>query len=130
LLHRLTGQNDIVVGIPAAGQSLLEAESLVGHCVNFLPLRTSSEGDPSVAAMLTQVRGTLLDAYDHQNYTYGSLVQKLGLRRDPSRLPLVEVQFNLERVGTALAYPGLHVDVDPCPKSFVNFDLFLNIVES
>ena len=130
LLHRLTGQNDIVVGIPAAGQSLVEAEALVGHCVNFLPLRTSFEGDPTVPAMLSQVRGTLLDGYDHQNYTYGSLVKKLGLVRDPSRLPLVEVQFNLERVGTGLTFPGLKVQVDPCPKSFVNFDLFLNVVES
>src|SRR5262249_47510224 len=115
LLHRLTNQHDIVVGIPAAGPSLVEAEALVGHCVNFLPLRTSFEGDPSVATLLTQVRGTLLDAYDHQNYTYGSLVQKLGLRRDPSRLPLVEVQFNLERVGTGLEFPGLTARVDPCP---------------
>jgi non-ribosomal peptide synthetase component F len=130
LLHRLTGQNDIVVGIPAAGQSLLETESVVGHCVNFLPLRVSFEGDPSVATLLSRVRSELLDAYDHQNYTYGSLVQKLGLRRDPSRLPLVEVQFNLERVGTGLAFPGLELQVDPCPKSFVNFDFFLNGVES
>lgn len=132
LLHRLTGQTDIVVGIPTAGQALQEAESLVGHCVNFLPLRTSFEGDPAVSTLLTGVRGTLLDAYEHQNYTYGSLVKQLGLVRDPSRLPLVEVQFNLERVasGSALAFSGLDVDVDPCPKSFVNFDLFLNVVES
>ncbi len=118
------------MGVPAAGQSLVDAEALVGHCVNFLPLRTSFEGNPSVATLLTQVRGVLLDAYDHQNYTYGSLVRKLGLRRDPSRLPLVEVQFNLERVGTGLAFSGLTVQVDPCPKRFVNFDLFLNVVES
>jgi amino acid adenylation domain-containing protein len=132
LLHRLTGQEDIVVGIPAAGQSLLETEALVGHCVNFLPLRTSMAGDPAVATLLSQVRGTLLNAYEHQNYTYGSLIKKLGLRRDPARLPLVEVQFNLERVasGTELAFSGLEVQVDPCPKSFVNFDLFLNVVES
>jgi amino acid adenylation domain-containing protein len=130
LLHRLTGQQDVVVGIPAAGQSSLEAESFVGHCVHFLPLRTTFEGDPLALALLTRVRDTLLDGYDHQDYTYGSLVQKLGLRRDPSRLPLVEVQFNLERVGTRLAFPGLQTAVDPCPKSFVNFDLFLNVVES
>ncbi len=130
LLHRLTGQRDLVVGVPAAGQSLAEQEALVGHCVHFLPLRLSLEGDAPAADLLTQVRGVLLDAYDHQNYTYGSLVQKLGLRRDPSRLPLVEVQFNLERVGTGLAFSGLTVQVDPCPKRYVNFDLFLNVVES
>ena len=64
-----------VVGIPAAGQSLLEADALVGHCVNFLPLRTAFAPELTGAALLGQVRGTLLDAYDHQNYTYGSLVQ-------------------------------------------------------
>lgn len=130
LLHRLTGQSDIVVGIPAAGQSLVEAESLVGHCVNFLPVRTNIDPGSTGTALLVQMRETLLDAYEHQTYTYGSLVRKLGLRRDPSRLPLVEVQFNLEKVGTGIAFPGLEVSVEACPKSFVNFDLFLNVVES
>jgi amino acid adenylation domain-containing protein len=130
LLHRLTGQNDIVVGIPTAGQSQTDAESLVGHCVNFLPLRSSFEGNVTAAALVGQVRGVLLDAYEHQDYTYGTLVRKLGLIRDPSRLPLVEVQFNLEKVGSGMKLPELDVRVDPCPKSFVNFDLFLNAFES
>ena len=130
LVHRLSGQADIVVGIPSAGQSQLEDGALVGHCVNFLPLRTSFEGDPTAGSLLKQVRATLLDAYDHQGYTFGSLVQKLGVRRDPSRLPLVEIQFNLEKVGTGLTFPGLRAEVDPCPKAYVNFDLFLNVVEA
>jgi amino acid adenylation domain-containing protein len=129
LIHRLTGQTDIVVGIPSAGQSQVEDASLVGHCVNFLPLRTSFEGGPDAAGLLQQVRKTVLDAYERQNYTFGSLVHKLGLKRDPSRLPLVEVQFNLEKVGSGLSFPGLKAEVDPCPKRFVNFDLFLNAVE-
>src|SRR5947209_2687015 len=112
LLFRLTGHEDLVVGIPAAGQSLMETDSLVGHCVNFLPIRSNMDGDMNVATMLKQERGALLDAYDHQNYTYGTLVQKLGLKLDPSRLPLVEVQFNLERVGAGLTFPGLEVQVD------------------
>jgi len=49
---------------------------------------------------------------------------------NPSRLPLVEVQFNLEKVGSHLNFPGLQVEVDPNPKSAANFDLFVNIVES
>ena len=118
------------MGIPAAGQSLLTDSALVGQGVNLLPLRTSFEGDPSVSPLLKTVRDTTLDAYDHQNYTFGSLVQKLGIRRDPSRLPLVEVQFNLEKVGTGLVFPGLTAVVDACPKRYVNFDLFLNVVES
>ena len=130
LLSRLTGQDDVVVAIPAAGQSLVEEGSLVGHCVNFLPLRGRTTRELTAAGYLGQMRQTLLQAYDHQNYTYGRLVRKLSLQRDPSRLPLTEVQFNLERVGDGLSFDGLVVDVDPNPKSFVNFDIFLNVIES
>ena len=130
LLSRLSGQDDIVVGIPTAGQSLIEDGVLVGHCVNFLPLRGRTTGNPSGAAFLGQVRKTLLAAYDHQNYTYGRLVRKLALMKDPSRLPLTEVQFNLERVGDGLQFEGFAIEIDPNPKSFVNFDIFLNVVES
>jgi amino acid adenylation domain-containing protein len=130
LLHRLTAQDDIVIGIPTAGQSLLDDGNLVGHCVNFLPLRARMPENQKASALLQQVKRTLLDAYEHQTYTYGTLVRKLKLRRDPSRLPLVEVQFNLEKVGTGLDFPGLKVEVDSNPKAAVNFDLFLNIVES
>ena len=130
LLHRLTAQDDLVIGIPTAGQSLLDNGTLVGHCVNFLPLRIEFSENLTAADLLHQVKRTILDAYEHQNYTYGTLVRKLKLRRDPSRLPLVEVQFNLEKVGTDLELPGLRLDIDPNPKTAVNFDLFMNIVES
>jgi len=130
LLHRLTAQSDLVIGIPTAGQSLLENGSLVGHCVNFLPIRVRLIDGQSVTELLQQVKRTVLDAYDHQTYTYGTLVRNLKLRRDPSRLPVVEVQFNLEKVGTNIDFPGLQVVVDPNPKAAVNFDLFVNVVES
>ncbi|MGI8988237.1 MAG: amino acid adenylation domain-containing protein [Bryobacteraceae bacterium] len=130
LLARLTGQEDIVIGIPTAGQSLLDGETLVGHCVNFLPLRARISGADLFSDLLDQTKRALLDAYEHRNYTYGTLVRKLALPRDPSRLPLIEVQFNLERVGAGLNFPGLEVQADPNPKAFVNFDLFLNVMES
>jgi amino acid adenylation domain-containing protein len=130
LLYRLTGQSDIVVGIPTAGQSLLDNGNLVGHCVNFLPLRTRIQEGQAASGLLQQTKRKLLDAYEHQSYTYGTLIRNLKIRRDPSRLPLVEVQFNVEKVGANLNFSGLEVAVDPNAKSAVNFDLFLNIVES
>jgi amino acid adenylation domain-containing protein len=130
LLHRLTAQDDIVIGIPTAGQSLLDDGNLVGHCVNFLPIRARMPEKQKASELQQQLKRTLLDAYENQTYTYGTLVRKLKMRRDPSRLPLVEVQFNLEKVGTGLNFPGLKVEVDSNPKAAVNFDLFLNIVES
>jgi amino acid adenylation domain-containing protein len=130
LLHRLSGQNDIVIGIPTAGQSMLDDGTLVGHCVNFLPIREHITENQTIGDLLKQTKRTVLDAYEHQTYTYGTLVRKLKVRRDPSRLPLIEVQFNLEKVGAGLAFSGLDVEVDPNPKTAVNFDLFLNIGES
>jgi glutamate-1-semialdehyde aminotransferase len=130
ILHRLTAQSDLVIGIPTAGQSLLDDGNLVGHCVNFLPIRVRLIEGQTAAELLQQVKRTLLDAQDNQSYTYGTLLRNLKLRRDPSRLPLVEVQFNLEKVGANLNFPGLEVEVDPNPKAAVNFDLFVNIVES
>jgi amino acid adenylation domain-containing protein len=130
LLSRLSGQDDITIGIPTAGQSLLDDAVLVGHCVNFIPLRGRLVGNPTAAQFLAQMKQAVLAGYEHQNYTYGRLIRKLQLQRDPSRLPLTEIQFNLERVGEGLSFDGFQAEVDPNPKSFVNFDIFLNIVES
>src|SRR5690606_2224656 len=46
-IHRLTGQDDIVTGLPAAGQSATGHFSLVGHCVNLLPIRSKMDSQAS-----------------------------------------------------------------------------------
>ena len=130
LVHRLSNQNDIVVGIPTAGQALLENSNLIGHCVNFLPLRAQLEENVSFATLLKLTKSLLLDAYDHQTYTYGTLLRKLALPRDPARTPLVEVQFNVERLGSKASFAGLQADVEPNPKAAVILDLFFNVIES
>ena len=61
LLSRLTGQADVVVGIPAAAQSLLDGETLVGHCVNFLPLRALMPAKMTFAQLLAQGKKTLYE---------------------------------------------------------------------
>ncbi|MFN2386111.1 MAG: amino acid adenylation domain-containing protein, partial [Thermoanaerobaculia bacterium] len=130
LLHRLTGQRDLVVGVPAAGQSRTGAEDLVGHCVNFLPVRAAVSPRSSFRNHLRETRARILEAYENQAFTYGSLVRRLALPRDPSRLPIVEVQFNLEKLSGGSRWQGLSVTADANPKAFVNFDLFFNVVET
>ena len=130
LIHRLSQQDDVVIGIPMAGQSLLEnGGTLVGHCVNFLPIRSRFDAAQSLADSFKQARKKLLDAQDHQNYTYGTLLRKLKIQRDSSRLPLVEVQFNVETVGAGLKFDGLDVDLAGNPKTRVNMDLFFNFID-
>ncbi len=130
-LHRLTGQTDLVVGIPACGQVASGQDRLVGHCTNLLPLRTQIDGNQSFTAYLQQRRSTILDAYEHQQFTFGSLVSKLALSRDPSRIPLVPIMFNLDRAATnnSQLFSGLELDSHLNPREFETFELFINAVE-
>ncbi len=130
LLYRLSGQEDIVIGIPAAGQTLVGSNDLVGHCLNFLPTRSSIQGDQSFVEFTAGIKKDVLDAFEHQNYTYGTLIRKLKLPRDASRLPLLSVMFNIDKRGfDKLNFGGLKAAVSTNPKEYVNFDLFVNLVQ-
>ena len=131
LLHRLTGQEDLVIGVPAAGQTRIGRDELVGHCLNFLPLRLQASADRSFRAFAAEVKEQVLEAYDHQDCTFGSLLKKLSLPRDTSRLPLVNVMFNIDKSGIdQITFDGLGFDVWTNPKRHVNFDLFFNLVQT
>ena len=131
MLSRLSGAEDIVIAIPSAGQSLLaDAGVLAGHCVNLLPVRQSVHNGERFETHLKATQETVLKAFEHQAYTYGTLVRKLGIKRDPRRLPLTEFQFNLERTGSGADFGTLNSSVVPNAKAFSNFDMFFNVTES
>ena len=115
---------------PTAGQSMLEDQILVGHCVNFLPIGGSWNVQTRLSDQMASVAKRVLDAYEHQSYTLGTLVRKLALPRGQNRVPLAEIQFNLERLAERIQLPQLDLGVEPNAKAHVNFDLFLNVIES
>ena len=129
LLARLSGSTDLTIGVPAAGQAAAGLDGLVGHCINLLPVRLQLDLDAAAAPLLAAARSAVLDAYEHQQCTLGSLLQKLQLPRDPSRLPLVSVMFNLDSAipESSLSDPTLSVRVRGNPRSFENYELFLNV---
>ncbi|MEJ7732667.1 MAG: amino acid adenylation domain-containing protein [Polyangiaceae bacterium] len=131
-LHRLTGDRDLVIGIPAAGQAAVGKEMLVGHCANLLPLRISVDPAQTFVEHLKGVRKVVLDAYDHQRYTFGRMLSGLSIPRDPSRMPLVSVLFNLDVgvEGGGLRFEGLEASYQANPRTKENFELFVNAVES
>jgi hypothetical protein len=131
LLHRITGQDDLVIGVPAAGQTRIGRDELIGHCLNFLPLRLAPAGDRAFDSFAAEVKEQVLEAYDHQNHTFGSLLRKIRIVRDASRVPLVSVIFNIDKSGIdRVRFDGLRLDVRTNPKQFVNFDLFFNLVQT
>lgn len=127
-LYRLTEQADLIVGIPAAGQATHDMRALVGHCVNLLPVRAQIDAGMFFHDLLRRQRGLILDDTEHQGVAFGTLVAELNPPRDPSRLPIVSVLFNLEQAvtGEELRFPGLDTLVRSNPRSSENFELSVN----
>ena len=130
LIARLSGSEEFVLGIPMASQALQENGHLVAHGVNTVPLRCRVEMQHSFGALLQSVRKTFLDAQSHQRLTFGSLVHRLKLQRDPSRTPLVNVVFNIDKLGGAFDFGELTLDEIEAPKAYVNFELSINAIDS
>jgi amino acid adenylation domain-containing protein len=132
LLHRLTGQDDLVVGVPVAGQSAAGTPSLVGHCVAMLPIRVQPVGTRPMDEHLRSVSTIALDGFDHQSLGFGALLERLAIPRDPSRTPLVSVLFNLDRplAPSAMPFAGLAATMESVPRAYENSDVFLNALET
>jgi len=122
LLHRYTGQDDIIVGCPIANRNRLEIEGLIGFFVNTLVLRTNIAGNPTFREFLKQVREVSQGAYDHQDLPFEKLVEELRPERDLSRNPLFQVMFVFQNVPrTPLELPGAKltpVELDPGTAMF------------
>lgn len=96
LLHRWSGQADLVVGAAVSGRTQTQLEDLVGCFVNTLPLRSDLSGNPAFLDFLRQVRSTSLDALSHQEVPFDQLVEELRPVRHPGYSPLVQVMFSLQ----------------------------------
>ncbi|WP_394829003.1 amino acid adenylation domain-containing protein [Pendulispora albinea] len=131
LLHRLSGQRDLVVGIVTAGQAAAGVQNLVGYCVNLLPIRTQLEGDPPFVQYLARVRQALLEALDHPQIPFGRILEALNPPRDPGRPPLVNVVFNMDRKppeGPRLL--DIAAAVTPNHAGTSKYDLTVNVTQS
>lgn len=126
-LYRITQQNNLVVGLPAAGQSPAALYNMVGHCVNLLPIRSEVNGDITFSDYIKQRKKSMFDAFDHQEFTMGSLLNKLPLQRDPSRIPLVPVVFNVDLgITNGVNFEGLTYEFVSNPRKYENFEMFVN----
>ena len=124
LLHRYTGENDILVGFPIAARSHSDLENQIGFYVNALPLRDEISGEMSFFRVLEQLRETTMGAYEHQAYPFDRLVDELSLRRDVSHSPLFDVLVIEQNVDPyELTLDGLQVKAFNVDFAVSKFDL-------
>ncbi|HEV2763301.1 MAG TPA: condensation domain-containing protein, partial [Pyrinomonadaceae bacterium] len=145
LLYRHTGRADILVGSPTAGRSRAALAGVVGYFSNPIVLRARLAGQKHFAALLEEVRHTVLEAFEHQDYPFPLLVERLQPERDPSRSPVFQVMFGLQKTppvcetdlaAFALGEPGGRMEMGglvyeslPLEREAAQFDLSLTVAE-
>ncbi len=130
-LYKITGQKDIVLGLPTAGQPATGNYTLMSHCINLLPLRSKLNENASFRAYLSNRKNATLDAYDNQQLTFGSLLKKLNIPRDPSRLPLVSIVFSIDMgIGESVMFENLENVILSNKRDYENFEIFVNATTS
>ncbi len=143
LLHRWTGQPDLLVGSPSAGRGRASLAGVVGYFVNPVVLRADLSRELSFGDLLEQARGGVLGAFEHQDYPFPALVEHLQPQRDPSRSPIFQVMFALQNApipeltafavgeeGATVELGGLRLAHMALPQRIAQFNLTLSMGES
>ena len=132
LLHRYTGQEDIVVGTPIAGRQREETEPLIGFFLNNLALRLRLDPRQGFRSLLAQVREVCLGAYAHQDLPFEKLVEELQPERNMSHSPIFQVMFIMQTAtqeAMAGADGNLQLSNLGSDSGTSKFDLTLSLVE-
>ncbi|MFA1547955.1 MupA/Atu3671 family FMN-dependent luciferase-like monooxygenase [Actinomadura chokoriensis] len=146
LLHRYTGQTDILVGSPTSGRERSVFADTVGYLVNPVVLRGDLGGDPTFRELLERFRGVVADAMTHRNHPFAALVESLRGNRDLARPPVFQTMFVHNRAwadapsalgmlaagldGGRFELGGLPFEPVPLPTRSTQFDLTLAMAET
>jgi acyl carrier protein len=130
LMHRYSGQDDIVVGSPIANREDERLEGLIGFFANMLVMRVRIDPNASFRELLDQVREFALEAYRHQDIPFERLVEELSVSRSLNRTPIFQVIFALQNAFSGTQeLRGLEIEPLPAEDWRVRFDLEVNAVE-
>lgn len=131
LLHRYTGEEDVIVGSPVANRQHADLDRLIGLFANTLAMRTHVCGEASFRELLAQVRSTVLDAYEHQDLPFEMLIEALGATSRTDMSPLFQTMFAFQNLPRpALTLPGLSVEASNIGNGAAKFDLTLFMWEA
>ncbi len=130
LLHRYSGQEDILVGTPFTNRDKKELEQLIGFFNDTLVLRSDLSDNPTFLEVVEQVRTTVLEGFSHKNTPFETLVKTLQPERSGRGNPLFQVMFLYHNVApTPVFNADLDLQHEPFDLGVAKFDLTLYIAE-
>ncbi|MCY7569405.1 amino acid adenylation domain-containing protein [Bacillus safensis] len=131
LLAKYTGQKEFVVGTPAAGRVHTDLNDMIGMFVQTLALRSEVDPNGTMSQLIEQVKKKTMQAFEHQQYPFERLLEKLNVPRDFSRHPLFDTVFTLAPDHGAAQHIGdMLVEVEETNFHIAKFDLTLQAMES
>lgn len=127
-MHKLTQQNDLVIGISSALQSNYGKYDLVGHLVQLLPIRSQISNDITFSDFAKTIKKKMLDATEHSDITFGDIVQNLVIDRSPDKIPLMNVIFNVDQQyeNQGFEFNEISASYESNPRVCENFEIFVN----
>jgi len=128
-LYRLSKVDDFVIGVPFAGQSALDLNTFVGQCVHTLPFRVRVARGATFVDQLMQTQRLVLDTQEYWNSNLGTVIQKLNVPCDPSRIPLAPVIFNLDPALTGVRFAGCTSRITSGQRFYFHYDLGFNVID-
>ncbi|OAB29609.1 hypothetical protein PMSD_21420 [Paenibacillus macquariensis subsp. defensor] len=128
-LHKLTGKEEFIVGSPIAGRPQAELENIMGMFVNTLALRMFPSENKRFSNFLQEVKHTALSAYEHQQYPFEELIEKLNIRRDLSRNPIFDTMFESLNLENKLELSNINVKPYKFGYCASKFDLTFSVIE-
>jgi amino acid adenylation domain-containing protein len=134
LLSKYSGQEDIVVGTPAAGRPHEDLQNMIGMFVNTLAMRNRPEAHKTFRQFLEEVKTNSLRAVENQDYQFDMLVTRLGIQPDPSRQSLFDTMFAVHDTSfikgpAGRGIKGLSFESFPFEDNISQFDLIVHVVE-
>jgi thioesterase domain-containing protein len=97
LLQRYTGKSTVMFGSQVAGRDETDLENLIGVFINNVVLRFDMGSDITFAEHVRSAGATVTAALNHHRMPFNKLVELVNPVRDPSRNPLISVNFNLQK---------------------------------
>ena len=130
LLHRYSGQNDLIVGTPVSGRTRKEIEGLIGFFVNSLPLRFELDDNPDFETLIGRVQTMVQEALSNQDVPFEKIIDALQLERDTSYTPLFQVMFIYQQNPLQkITLPDVEIEALQVDSGTSKFDLSLAMVE-